>query len=148
MSELLTTYAEVNGHLPGPGVLVADEDNAEQVQIGVYRVVRGMLSGVFTPTTLASWTTPASTPATIREIAAMLIASQLYQNVFGRDSTDYSAYARNLYDRAIAMLKEIRAGTITLEEVTDDTGGTISDLQFFPNSPDVQPPKFTMAAEF
>lgn len=114
-------------------IQVADDDNTSLIQVSVARVVKGYLSRLATPVALASWSSPDKTPETIREIAAKLIASQLYvqQNARTSLTIEERAYAQWLYDRAIEMLNQVIAGDIIVDPTFTPTE-SLSDLDYFP----------------
>jgi len=136
--EIMATIDDINANLDGV-VISADSNNSSLVQIGVARVIRAYLGKLVDTTT---WTTPDTTPDTIREIAGMLIASQVYFNAAATTSLiiDDTNFGQRLYDRAMAMLQGIAAGTISIDGGTGggEGGGTVSppdelsDLDFFP----------------
>jgi hypothetical protein len=135
-TEIMATLDDVNAHLDGE-VIEATADNSNLVQVSVARIVRGYLAAAVDTTTLMSWQTPEETPSTVREIASMLIAAQVYFNLAARQSYDISNfnYAQRLYDAAMAMLQGIVDGTIGLGDsdgiiIGADTAITTDD--FFP----------------
>lgn len=140
MAEILASLDDINANLPSDSevpTVVATDDNTALIQISVARIVRGCLSRVLDPITLASWGTPETTPDTIREIAGKLIASQLYFNKTAEQSTviEDNSFAQRRYDEAIALLNQIIAGTIVIpnipvistEGLTLDDGFPIDD---------------------
>ena len=114
-TEILASLDDINAHLDGE-VIEATPDNSNLVQISVGRVVRGYLAAVVDVPTLMSWQTPETTPDTVREIAAMLIAAQVYFNLAARQSfiLDDKNFAQRLYDAAMALLQGIIEGTIAI----------------------------------
>lgn len=149
-SELLASLQDINGWLTDDK-LEANETNTAQLQIDAQRLIRGQLASSFTPTVLSSWITPATTPGLIRAVAGRLVAAYLYKKVYSEEGMQIPAYAQDLYDEAIAMLTDIRAGNLT---VTDDDGNPIdgnteslSSADFFPNNSS-DPPYFTMSQQF
>lgn len=134
VEEILASLEDIQAHLP-ERITVADEDNTKLIQISVARIVRGYLARVVDNSVLLTWTTPAGTPDIIREIASMLIASQLFFNKSAESSTiiDDDNFAQRMYDRAIAMLESIVSGAELIPGVI--IGGSTSmdaDLDFFP----------------
>lgn len=133
---MLASIDDINAHLPAPTgmVVTADNVNAQLLQISVERVVRGYLSRILTTATMAGWDDPESTPDIIREVAGMLIASQLLLNQISASSlnVDNRNYAQILYDRAIALLNDIIEGSIIIPDVIVDTPESMTDLNFFP----------------
>lgn len=132
--EILASLDDINAHLDG-SVIGADSNNTELVQISVARVIRGYLARIVNQVTLMSWSTPELTPDIIREIAGMLIASQLYFNEASRSVTsiDDNNLAQRLYDRAMLMLQGIVDGSIVLPIVPAPvTTGTMTIDDFFP----------------
>jgi hypothetical protein len=134
-SEILASILDVNAYLED-SVVKADDTNTDTIQIGVSRIVRGYLSGVVPAATMATWTTPTATPDIIREIAAMLIASQLFfdKTILTTTNIDERHWAQILYDRAMLLLQKIVDGEITVDGGTTPTEpvGVMSTADFFP----------------
>jgi hypothetical protein len=133
-TEILATIDDVNGNLDGE-VIEATADNSNLVQVSVARVIRGYLAAVVDTTTLMSWDTPEHTPDIVREIAAKLIAAQVYFHLAARQSMDIGNFnfAQRLYDEAMAMLQGIIDGTIPLPGAGGETTGPgMSDQDYFP----------------
>jgi hypothetical protein len=148
MAEILATLDDINANLPSDApepVVVATDENTSLLQISVARVVRGYLSGVLDRVTLASWTTPESTPETVSEVAAKLIAAQLYFNQSAKTSVtiDRDSFAQKLYDEAMAILNQIISGQIIVVDPTTDvvvtTTDSMSDLDYFPTDGSSRP---------
>jgi len=114
-NEIMCTLDDINGNLDGV-IIEATPDNSDLVQVSVARVVRGYLSRIIDPVSLASWVTPDVTPDIIREIAAKLCASQIYYNEISRTSIEVTNnnYAQRKYDEAMALLQEVINGSIVL----------------------------------
>src|SRR5580765_7875989 len=105
--------ADVQIHLPVDKLKVENvPDDLSDAKRDAERIVRGYLTGSVDPLVLASWTTPATTPETIRAIAGRLCAALLYRIRFSEATTDYAEYARVLYDEAIMMLNQIISGAL------------------------------------
>lgn len=133
-TEIMATLDDVNGNLDGT-VIEATADNSNLVQISVARVIRGYLSPLYDSATLMGWATPEDTPETIREIAAKLIAAQVYFHLAARQSFDINDdnYAQRLYDEAMKMLQGIIDGTIIVgEEGEVPVGPGLSEGDYFP----------------
>lgn len=133
-TEIMCTLDDINGHLDGE-VIEATADNSNLAQVNVSRVIRGYLSGLFDSTILMGWSTPETTPDTIREIASMLVAAQVYFNLAARQSFDINNdnYAQRLYDEAMKMLQGIIDGTILIvEEGEVAVGPGLSEGDYFP----------------
>lgn len=119
MADILANVDDINANLPSIDnvpVVEADDENVALIQVSVARVVRGYLSGSVDSATLMSWNSPTATPDIVREAAALLIAAQVYFNYAARTSLtiDDRNFAQLLYDRAIAILNGIIAGTIDI----------------------------------
>jgi hypothetical protein len=149
--EILASLADINTHLPDDKIRMDDADD-DALQIDAQRLIRASLTGVFTPATIYSWTTPDDTPELIRGIAGRFIAAKWYAERYAEDIPDASSYAQALYNEALSMIQEIRAGTIV---VTDDLGQPIqsfgasaSDASFWPNDSTSPAPFFSMGMEF
>lgn len=135
MALALASADDIQVHLPADKLIVSDDD-AASLQKDVLRIIRGYLAGVFEPTVLASWVSPATTPELIRSIAGRLIASFYYARRYSEDDTDVPEYAQSKYNEAIAMLTRIAAGTLVLLDAagttTLDTTTNLSTLDFYP----------------
>ena len=125
-TEILASLDDINAHLDGE-VIEATADNSNLVQISVARIVRGYLAAVVDAPTLMSWNSPDATPDTVREIAAMLIAAQVYFNLAARQSIDIAPdnFAQLLYNRAMALLQGIIEGTVG---IGDGSGGQVTTM--------------------
>lgn len=151
MAEILASLDDINANLPSDGdvaTVVADEENTGLLQISVARVVRGYLSRVIDNATLLAWTTPENTPEIIKEVAAKLIASQLYFNKVAKTTPliDKTHFSQKLYDEAIAILQQIIVGDILIEGVVFEGTESMSTLDFFPI--DATDRAFTMGQRF
>lgn len=136
MAEILASIDDINANLPSDAdvpVVVANIDNTALLQISIARVVRGYLSRALDTATLVSWTNPSNTPDIIREVAAKLIASQLYFNKIAGQSSDIPerSVPQRLYDEAIQMLNDIIAGTIVIPDIPIPST-EMNELDFFP----------------
>jgi hypothetical protein len=143
----LTHDKDIQIHLPVDKFLLADmPDDLAQAKLDTERVIRGRLSGVFTPLTLAAWTTYSSTPEYIRAIAGRLTASLLYALRLAEDYPDDADYFRRKYREGMSMLEMVADGTVVMPEVLEivDTGQRLTENNFV----ELPPPKFTMDMEF
>lgn len=137
MPSILASLEDINANLPSQDeqpVIEASDENTDLISTSVARVVRGYLSGVIDNVTLMSWVDPVSTPETIREIAGMLIAAQLYFNFAARTSLTIEErnFAQLLYDKAIAMLQQIVDGMIIIPGIISVPPGVLTGLDYFP----------------
>lgn len=135
-TEIMATLDDVNAHLDGE-VIEATADNSNLVQVSVARIIRGYLAAIVDTNVLMSWQTPETTPDTVREIASMLIAAQVYFNLAARQSYDISNYnyAQRLYDSAMGMLQGIVEGVIAIGGIGGGGIITTTDLtaeDYFP----------------
>lgn len=136
----LCSIDDINSYLPTgqttPQVVVeADDVNVQLIQISVARIVRGYLSRILSNATMAVWTDPEHTPEIIREVAAMLVAAQLFVNQVSATSLDVEErhWAQILYDRAVLLLEGIVGGSISIgDETPIDTPETMTTEDFFP----------------
>lgn len=133
MAEILTTTDEINAFLPA-GVVVADSTNTPELQVAISRIIRGNLSSIFTPVTMATWNMPANTPEYVREIAAKLIAAHLYRKYLSQNTAEIldRHYAQRLYDEGMAMLMQVQAGLVDLGIETDPSATELTTADFFP----------------
>jgi hypothetical protein len=145
MPQILASLDDINTHLPSDKAQATDA-KTELLQLDAVRTIKGMLSGTFTPVTLAAWGEPADTPVFIRSIAGRLIAARFYALLYSEDQTEVPEYAQWLYDQAIADLGTVITGVTILEEVTEvvNTGGRLTEDMFFPNGDGTAEPKFLM----
>ena len=137
---------DVQAHLP-PDKLPVQPGNQEiaKADIDTERLIKGVLSAHFLPTTLATWADPDSTPEYIRAIAGRLTAAFYYRLRYAEDQRDDPNYAQFKYDEAMRMLQMVVDGTVILEEVQDLEPFT-TELRFWPD--DSTEPYFTMDREF
>jgi hypothetical protein len=137
---------DVQVHLPVDKFLLEDlPDSVTQVELDVERVIKGTLSGTFSPTTLAGWSTPSNTPEYIRAIGGRLAAAFVYRLRLIEDWPDTPEYFQNLYAEAMSMLQNVVNGLVTLPEVVEivDTGAHITAANYTPTDP-----VFSMEDEF
>lgn len=149
-NQILATLEDTNGFLPDL-IEITDGDD-KQYQIDAQRVIKSQLAGVFTPLILTGWDTPANTPQLIRGIAGRLIAAKFYSIQFSQETTEVPRFAQQLYNEAIAMLADIKRGSLIVVDDSNnpiDSGGTLdlSSDDLFPNNA-ATGPVFTMAQEF
>lgn len=152
MAEILASIDDVNAYLE-ERVVKADDVNTELIQISVARVVRGYLARIVTNSVMATWVDPEHTPDIVREIAAMLIASQLFfdSTIMSAVTVDDRHWAQILYDRAMKLLNDIVSGIIELPLDGDGGDGDLAtagltDLDFFPV--DATDRAFTLSQKF
>jgi hypothetical protein len=131
--ELLASLDDINAQLDGD-IIQATPNNTRLIQVSVARVVRAYLSRVIDAPTLASWTSPDSTPETIREVAGKMIAAQLYSNETARSSTlmPPTHAAQIMYNQAMEILNQIIEGDIDIPNVVLTPIEGLSDLDYFP----------------
>lgn len=131
--EILASLDDVNAHLDG-NVIEATADNTNLVQISVARIVRGYMARLFDSATLMSWSSPTTTPDIIREIAALLIASQVYFNEASRQSLEISNenFAQRMYDQAMKMMNQIIDGEIPISGEIPGGASDLTEDDFFP----------------
>jgi hypothetical protein len=152
VAKLLADLVDINTHLPEDKALMEVTYDDSGLQVDTYRFVRSLLTNVFDPAIMTSWSTPTSTPAIIRAIAGRLIAAKFYLTLYSEDSDDEPFLAQRLYNEATAMLTQVRDGTLTiLDPVTSEEIVVLDDLRwgredFYPN--DDVPPKFSMDMSF
>lgn len=153
----LATLDDINLWLPADKLVMTDLLD-DPYQLDAERIIKGYLSTTYSATTLAGWSDPTVNqasqyyvPSIIRGIAGRFIASFYYGKQFSSESTDVPQYAQKLYDDAWDLLRKIQSGEIVLTDEADempDTGVRLSEADFYPNSPDTDPPKFAMSREF
>lgn len=148
--QLLASLSDINTWLPDDK-LEANDANSNKLQIEAWRLIRGQLASSFLPTTLASWTTPETTPDQVRSVAGKLIAAYLYRQVYAEETTDIPKYAQQLYNEAVAELIQMRTGAIIVLDVDDNpieiNQQSMSSADFFPNN-STDGPYFTMSQVF
>lgn len=138
---------DVNTHLPDDKAQALDADIPE-LGIDADRLIRARLAGIINVSTILTWVSPATTPEIIREISGMLIAAKFYAKLVAEDEADGSAFAQELYDRAIAMLDEIREGLLVIIGVDDiEIDTSAIEGSFWPNDT-TQAPFFAVADQW
>lgn len=151
VNQILASLDDIQTHLPVDKLDVSAsvaESAINLLEIDVDRLIKGMLSGVFTPLTLAGWDEPDHTPDQIRRIAGMLIAAIFYAQRFSEDNaTVGTGFAQNLYNCGLSALNEIITGQIILPSPTPTPGTVFNESFFLPNSSST-PPKFSMDTVF
>jgi hypothetical protein len=146
MTDILCDDQDISTHLPVDKLDPTSSELQPVVQlyqVDVERLIKGYLSGVYAPTTLAVWTGPSATPPWIRAIAARLIASFVYSNRYSEDLEHPNNYAQQLYTEAMDMLECVRIGDVILPTPTPAQGTMFSEDFFQPNTQST-PPKFSM----
>lgn len=116
--------------------LQVDEASTQSFQIEAERLIKATLSGVFSATTLASWTDPETTPPLISSIAGKLIAAYIYREAYSEDESTVPPYAQALYQEAVNDLLNIRKGTLTVLDVNDEVITNLDQpttADFWPN---------------
>ena len=143
----LVSLDDINVFLPLDKIEALDADD-DTSALDSERIVKGKLAGIFSPTVLAAWSTPATTPAVIRAIAGRLTAALYYARTYSEESLEANEYAQKLYNEAMDMIQQIKDGDIVLTEVADadqpTSGNNIDNATFWPNST-TDGPVFTMA---
>jgi hypothetical protein len=153
----LAAVKDINVHLPEDKLTVLNADD-DALQLDVERIIKARLSGTFSPTTLASWTTPgdelppANVPHIIQEVAGKLMAAFVYARVFSSEVAGLPEYAQWLYDQAMETLEQIITGAIVIppDEVTEevDTGSRLTSDMFWPNNETAATPRFRRSDVF
>lgn len=152
MTDILCDTDDINTHLPTDKLDAGSTDalttnSIRRFQIDVDRLIKGYLSGVFPPLTLAGWDSPDDTPDYIRAISGRLIAAYYYAQRYSEDDTEENKYAKAKYAEAMSMLECVRVGDVTLNLDTPEAGTKFSEAFFTPNSKSI-PPKFSMESNF
>lgn len=131
--EILANLDDINQFLDQT-VAEATNENTSLIQVGVARVIRGNLYPVIDQVILQGWRTPNNTPEIIRELAGMFIAAQHYYNEWSKTNNiiDDDSYPQRLYDRAIALLRQILSGEIIIPDVPIQSTGNLTADDFFP----------------
>jgi hypothetical protein len=140
----VTTYLPVD-RIPTTGADITG------YQLTVERMIKAYLTGVYTPLTLSTWTTPDNTPAIIREVAGKLIAGLRYRDRTSEEEPggiSNDNYGQRLYNEAMDMLRAVRSGDMSLVDVVSgDVVATDSGvgIQYFPSD---NAPLFTIGQQF
>lgn len=129
---MLASLDDINTHLP-TDKLEADDSSVALFQTDVERIVKGYLAGIFSPSTLAAWGDPSTTPGIVRAIAGRLIAAGFYANRYAEDDPDAPVYAQNKYNEAMGMLMQVQSGALVLADVVEVPAEAFSNLDFWPN---------------
>lgn len=141
---MLASLDDINTHLP-QDKLEADDSSVSLYQVDAERIIRGYLSGIFSPSTLAAWADPDTTPVVIRAIAGRLIAAAFYADRYAEDDPDVPAYAQQKYNEGMMMLMQVQSGALVLTEVTESPGDSFTDADFWPNDTTEPGPLFTIS---
>lgn len=136
---------DINSFLPD-NVVEADSLNSPAVLVNVERYIKAYLAKV---AVTSGWTTPELTPSTVKLIAAMLSASQIYFAATAATSLDIDDrnFGELLYQRGVELLHGIVEGTVDIDgdnDVITATGQFV--LGFWPDN--TTEPKFAMDMEF
>lgn len=149
---ILASIDDINTHLPTDKLDASDSSALAAISlfsIDVDRLVKGTLSGVFTPTILASWATPTDTPEWIRRAAGMLIAAMWYSNRFSEDNAGVvPGFAQEQYNCGMSMLMQVQQGQVIIPISEAPTAGTLFSEAFFQPNSQTTPPKFSMDTVF
>ena len=146
----LADISDVLTYLPADRIPTISND-ITGYQLTVERMIKAYLTDVYTPVTLASWTSPDTTPQIIRETAGKLIAGLRYRDRTSEEEPGGipdDNYGQRLYNEAMDMLRAVRSGDMSLvdvvsgEVVATDTG---FGIQYFPSD---NTPLFTIGQQF
>ena len=138
---------DVQVHLPVDKFDIDDApDDFAKVLLDTERVIKGRLSGTYSPTTLAGWSSPSTTPETIRAIGGRLAAALLYRLRLAEDYPEDADYAKIKYQEAMSMLEMVATGELPLLDVDEvvDTGMHLTAANYIVGGT----PKFAMDNEF
>ncbi len=148
---------DINSFLPEDKLVVYTSDDDAMLR-DAERIIKARLAAMFSPATLASWTTPGDTfpPATvppiIQGIAARLVAALFYAKTFSSEVAGLPEYAQWLYDQAMKMIDEILLGLLVIPPdeggETIDTGGHLTRDMFWPNNDTPVDPRFRRSDVF
>ena len=147
ISELLASVDDIQTHLPEDKLDVSSNNAEEPInryEIDAERLIKGYLSGVYNPPTLAVWVSPATTPDFIRSIAGRFIAAFYYALRYSEDIEHENSYGQGLYNEAMSMLECVRIGDVILPDPPTPIQGTMFGEQFFQPNSTSTPPKFSM----
>lgn len=137
---------DVQVHLPVDKLIVEElPDSVQEVMLDLERVIKGTLSQTYSATTLASWSTPETTPEYIRAIGGRLAAALIYRLRLSQDYPNDSEYAIQKYEEAMMMLEQVRSGAVTLDvdEIIDSPSHLTTSNYIVGEDP-----KFTMDSVF
>jgi len=134
--------ADVQVHLPYDKLKVEGiPDDRAKVYLDSERIVRGYLAGVVDSAVLATWTSPTSTPETIRAITGRFAAALIYRTRYSENRLGDPEFAQNKYKEAMDLLMGVIAGEIPIDAV--DIGTNFDNTWFEPNNSS-NDPKFAM----
>lgn len=136
------SIGDINLHLPNDKLIV-DDGQYPDLELDAERIVRGYLVGSYSPTTLAGWTSPETTPGLIRGITGRLVAAFYYRKRYSEDSLRDPEYAQVKYNEAMKLLNDITAGILELDIADPDVTGDLIQSDFWPNN-NTTPAKFSM----
>jgi hypothetical protein len=143
-ASLYASLSDVRTHLPDDKTQISDGED-DLLQIDAKRLIDARLAGTLTTDVIATWLAPATTPPIIREIAGKIIAAKWYAILVSEDEADGSRYAQDLYNEAIAMINDIRNGTLTVIGVDgiELSNSSLVETSFWPND-DTPGPSFAV----
>lgn len=132
----LATNADVNTYLPQDKAKLEDAED-DLLLLGAEREIKATLAGVVSATTLASWSTPTTTPGIVREICSRLTAGMWYTRIESEDDAQRE-YGVDLKNEARSLLAKIVAGEVVILDIDNTvltSGGADSLVQddFLPN---------------
>lgn len=135
----LADFDDANNWLDAVKLKFENQEDAEEESASADAIVLGALIDVF-PNNANLWTTttplvpPAeAVPALVREIAALLMAAQLYQKKYSEETPRAYNYGVQLEQKAMRMLKGLRDGTITLADVDLVNSLGFLEADYWPN---------------
>lgn len=109
---LITTKPEVQQWLEQSKLTI---ESVEQPLHDHYRdVVYSRLAGMYST---SGWVDVSTTPALVRHIVAMYIASILYKRAYSEDNIDDDSYGGWLESQADSLLEGLASGTLELPDV-------------------------------
>lgn len=145
----LASLDDIRTWLPADKFQVTDGNlDLQLAQVDAERLIKGYLRAVFSPSTVAAWADPSTTPAYLRSVAGRLVAAFYYSKKTSEDIPDWvGTYPQRLYDEAMRMLENVKNGDVVLAEVSEIPGTEFTNAFFYPTSRDGQP-SFTMSMQW
>lgn len=129
----LSAYTDGNRFLDEDKLAFPDANSYTKDVTNADRLVKAALMQAFGNDIIDAWINPATTPAIVIDISALLAASYYYRRIYSEETTGVPYYADQLEKRAMMLLDDIRAGRIGLDDETYVAGLSMTQANFWPN---------------
>jgi hypothetical protein len=134
----LATYTEANHWLDQNKLKFTDAQDAVPEATNADRYIRAKLADSFTAAIVNGWDesptgAETATPALVRMIAAMLMASFRYAKKYSEETLDENDYSARLKQDADELLDQIASGELVLFDTTLVQVDIFAQADFWPN---------------